>query len=185
MSIETRVREGIKKAAFGKTLLPQEFTLGLPDPQTEITVFLRGAGLNREVTEHVSTACAEPLTICIGFDEGTCPSGRELSGLTLVFSERKGLECILGEIGLDYKRTLTGVRTEFMFFEPKSSKNFCLPNAQLGLHYLLHIGSRGGITRREFRCRSSRDAPPWSRSSALILSCWLVSAILKEATSSP
>jgi flavin reductase (DIM6/NTAB) family NADH-FMN oxidoreductase RutF len=138
MSIETRVREGIKKAAFGKTLLPQEFTLGLPDPQTEITVFLRGAGLNREVTEHVSTACAEPLTICIGFDEGTCPSGRELSGLTLVFSERKGLECILGEIGLDYKRTLTGVRTEFMFFEPKSSRNFCLPNAQLGLHYLLH-----------------------------------------------
>ncbi|MBB5315566.1 PNPOx family protein [Tunturibacter empetritectus] len=138
MSIATRVRAGIKTVALGKTLLPQEFTLGLPEPQTEITVFLRGAGVNRDVTEHLSTACAEPLTICIGFDEGTCPSPRELSELTLVFSERNGQECVLGEIGLDYRQTLSGVRTEFMFFEPRSSKNFCLPNAQLGLHYILH-----------------------------------------------
>jgi flavin reductase (DIM6/NTAB) family NADH-FMN oxidoreductase RutF len=138
MSIVTRVRAGIKRVALGKTLLPQEFTLGLPEPQTEISVFLHGAGVNRDVTEHLSTACAEPLTICIGFDEGTCPSHRELSNLTLVFSERNGQECVLGEIGLDYRQTLTGVGTEFMFFEPRSSKNFCLPNAQLGLHYILH-----------------------------------------------
>ena len=138
MSIQTRVREGIKKVALGKTLLPQEFTLGLPDPQTEITVFLRSAGLNRDVTKQLSTACAEPLTICIGFDEGTCPRGKVLSDLTLVFLEQEDQKQVLGEIGLAYRRTLTGLRSEFMFFEPKSSKNFCLSKTLLGLHYLLH-----------------------------------------------
>jgi flavin reductase (DIM6/NTAB) family NADH-FMN oxidoreductase RutF len=138
MSIATRVRAGIKKVALWKSLLPQEFTLGLPEPQTEITVFLRGVGVQRDVTDHVSTACAEPLTICIGFDAGACPSGKALSDLTLVFSERNGQRRVLGEIGLSYKRTLLGMGSEFLFFEPRSSKNFCLPKARLGLHYLLH-----------------------------------------------
>lgn len=144
MSFETRVRAGIKRVVLGKTSLPQEFTLGLPEPQNEIDVFLRGAGINRDVTEHLSTACAEPLTICIGFDEDASPSGRELSDLTLAFTERNGQESVLGEIGLDYKRTLTAGRREFMFFEPRSSKNFCLPNAQLGLHYILHAYRQWG-----------------------------------------
>jgi flavin reductase (DIM6/NTAB) family NADH-FMN oxidoreductase RutF len=138
MSFRTKVRDLIKKRILGKTLLPQEFTLGLPEPQTEITVSLRSPSGSRDVTTRLSTACAEPLTICIGFDEGTCPSGKDLSDLTLVFSERNGRQRVLGEIGLDFKQTLAGTRSEFMLFEPLSSRNFCLSKAHLGLHYLLH-----------------------------------------------
>ena len=96
MSITARIRTAVKNFTLGQTLLPQEFTLGLPEPQTEITVWLRGAAVNCDVTDHLSTACAEPLTLCIGFEDGTCPSERDRSDLTLVFSERDGRQRVLG-----------------------------------------------------------------------------------------
>jgi flavin reductase (DIM6/NTAB) family NADH-FMN oxidoreductase RutF len=138
MSINARLRAALMNIALGRTALPQEFTLGLPEPQTEITIWLRGVGVNRDVTNHVSTACAEPLTICIGFEEGTYLSPKDCSNLTLVFSERDGRRRVLGKIGLEHKRTLSAPRTELLFFEPRSSSNFCLPKARLALHYLLH-----------------------------------------------
>ena len=50
MSMVSEVRSVIKRIAFGNTLLPQEFTLGLPLPQSEITVWLHGSGEPRDVT---------------------------------------------------------------------------------------------------------------------------------------
>jgi hypothetical protein len=138
MPINTRMRAALMKIALGKTALPQEFTLGLPEPQTEITVRLQGKGVNRDVTNLLSTACAEPMTLCIGFDEGAGPGVTDRSDLTLVFCERGGRKRVLGIIGLEHKQTLSAARSEFLFFEPSSSKNFCLPKLRLGLHYLLH-----------------------------------------------
>ncbi len=138
MPINARLRTALMKITLGKTALPQEFTLGLPEPQTEITVWLQGAGVNCDVTEQVSTACAEPLTICIGFDEDAVPSDKDRSDLALVFAERDGRQQVLGTIGLDHKQTLLAARSQFLFFEPRSSKNFCLPKPRLALHYLLH-----------------------------------------------
>jgi flavin reductase (DIM6/NTAB) family NADH-FMN oxidoreductase RutF len=128
----------IKHVAFGKTLLPQEFSLGMPDPQTEITVWLQGAGVRRDVTSHLSTACAEPLTLCIGVNAGSRLSEKESSSLTLVFSERDGLQRVLGQIGLEHKRTVTAAYADLHFFEPRNSKNSCLPRARMAMHYLLH-----------------------------------------------
>src|SRR6187402_67995 len=138
MSATIWIRRAIKKLTLSKTLLPQEFTLGLPEPQIEITVWLRGKEMNYDVTNHHSTACAEPLTLCIGFEQGACPKEKDRSNLTLAFCERKGKKRLLGEIGLKYKGTLQGGPSEIMLFEPRSSKNLCLPKARIALHYLLH-----------------------------------------------
>ncbi|HZB89095.1 MAG TPA: hypothetical protein VE291_10585 [Terracidiphilus sp.] len=138
MPISARIRTALMNIALGKTALPQEFTLGMPEPQTEISVWLRGKGVNRDVTNHVSTACAEPLRICIGFDEGAGSSAAERSDLTLVFAERDGLKRVLGTIGLKYTQTLSSAQSEFLFFAPRSSNNLCLPKPLIGLHYLLH-----------------------------------------------
>jgi hypothetical protein len=138
MSINTKMRAALMKITLGKTALPQEFTLGLPEPQTEITVWLKGVGVNCDVTSRISSACAEPLTICIGFDEGAAPSVADRSKLTLFFAERDGQKQVLGAIGLKHKQTLSAAPAEFLFFEPSSSKNFCLPKWRLALHYLLH-----------------------------------------------
>ena len=128
----------IKHVAFGKTLLPQEFSLGMPDPQTEITVWLQGPGIRRDVTSHLSTACAEPLTLCIGVDAGSRLIEKERASLTLIFSERDGRQRVLGKIGLEHKRTVAAAHADLHFFEPRSSTNLCLPGMRTAMHYLLH-----------------------------------------------
>jgi flavin reductase (DIM6/NTAB) family NADH-FMN oxidoreductase RutF len=138
MSIVHKIRLAIKRIAFGRTLLPQEFTLGLEDPQTEITVWLHGAGSPRDVTRRHSMVCASPLTICVGFDEGQRPGEKDLINPSLKFCERTGRKRVLGEIGLKPQTIVAEAESEFILFEPRSSKNYCLPKARLGTHYLLH-----------------------------------------------
>jgi len=138
MSITPKIRMVIKRIAFGNTLLPQEFTLGLVEPQTEITVWLHGAGAPRDVTRRHSMVCASPLTICVGFDEGHRPSEKDLLHPSLKFCERSGQKRVLGEIGLKPQMIVAEAGSEFILFEPLSSKNHCLPKARLCTHYLLH-----------------------------------------------
>jgi flavin reductase (DIM6/NTAB) family NADH-FMN oxidoreductase RutF len=128
----------IKRIAFGNTLLPQEFTLGLEEPQTEITVWLHGAGAPRDITRRHSMVCASPLTICVGLDEGQRPTEKELVRPSLLFCERAGQKRVLGEIGLNPQMIVTEAGSEFILFQARSSKNYCLPRARLCTHYLLH-----------------------------------------------
>jgi flavin reductase (DIM6/NTAB) family NADH-FMN oxidoreductase RutF len=132
------VREVIKKIAFGETLVPQEFTLGLPDPQTEITVWLDGAGAPIDITHRHSMVCAAPLTICVGFDAGQRPNADELSQMKIRLCRRDGAKQLLGEVGLRPKTTVSRDEANLVLFEPRSSKNFCLSKTRLLIHYLLH-----------------------------------------------
>jgi len=133
-----RVRETIKKIAFGETFVPQEFTLGLPDPQTEISVWLHGAGAPMDVTQRHSMVCAAPLTICVGFDSEHLPDENDLLRMKLSLNRRDGEKQMLGVVGLKPKVVISRDKTSFVLFEPRSSKNFCLSKARLWTHYLLH-----------------------------------------------
>jgi flavin reductase (DIM6/NTAB) family NADH-FMN oxidoreductase RutF len=139
MPIVSEVRTMIKRIAFGNTLFPQEFTLGLSEPQAEITVWLHGAGEPRDVTHRHSMVCASPLTICIGFDEGQVTNEKDLTNLSLKFCERDDRKRVLGEIGLKPQIITAEAGSKFVLFEPRSSRNFCLPKARLCAHYLLHV----------------------------------------------
>jgi flavin reductase (DIM6/NTAB) family NADH-FMN oxidoreductase RutF len=132
------MREVIKKITFGETLVPQEFTLGLPDPQMEISVWLDSAGVLMDVTRRHSMVCAAPLTICVGFDSGQFPDEDDLSRVKLRLSRRDGAKQILGELVLKPKSVVTRDKVHFVLFEPRSSRNFCLSKARLWTHYLLH-----------------------------------------------
>jgi hypothetical protein len=89
-SIIGRCRRAIKKVAFGDTLLPQEFTIGLAEPQTEISVWLHAMAVPFDVTERQTTACTAPLTICVAFHEGQIPRENSLRKPVLKFCERGG-----------------------------------------------------------------------------------------------
>jgi flavin reductase (DIM6/NTAB) family NADH-FMN oxidoreductase RutF len=127
----------LKKMVFGETLLPQEFTIGLKAPQTEIAVWLRGMGPDRDVTHRQSTACSAPFVICIAFDKDRLPSEEEARHLSLQFRELDGPRRVLGEIGLK-RAAIEPVGSQLMFFEARSSANYCLSSARLGAHYLFH-----------------------------------------------
>ena len=143
-SIARTIRRGIESVVFGDTLLPQEFTIGLTDPQTEISVWLHGMGAPRDVTSRHSTACSSPFVICIGFDKGQEPSQKQRGRLSLKFCERSGRQRVLGEIGLKPATTAAPISvadSEILFFEARSSANYCLPKMRLCAHYLRHAYS--------------------------------------------
>src|SRR5580698_9914105 len=120
MSIASRSRNAIQKIIFGDTLLPQEFSLGLPEPQTEIAVWLHGVKEPLDVTWQHSMACADPFTICIRFGTKQMPFQDGSHRLSLKFCERSGKGRVLGEIGLILTKTLLGADSELFFFEARS-----------------------------------------------------------------
>jgi hypothetical protein len=123
----------IKRRLFG-VLLPQEFTLGFAEPQAEIGVWLHGAGAPIDVTYRYSVACAAPLTFCIGIDKGF--SHNTADGLCLRFCRRVE-QLILGEIDLKHVAGFSVGESEFEFFQPIRSTNYCLSRTQLAAHYAL------------------------------------------------
>ncbi|HXC97498.1 MAG TPA: hypothetical protein VNU92_17495 [Edaphobacter sp.] len=139
MSITRRCRIVIQRLLFGEWLVPQAFTIGLADPQNEITVWLHGLGEAIDVTNRHSMACADPFTVCIAFDEGRMPSGEEGNKLLLKFCEREGERRTLGQISLKRKNVVTipANGTYLMFFGVRQSANFCLPRRRTWAHYLL------------------------------------------------
>src|SRR5271170_4145930 len=138
MSIVRQCRTAIQKLVFGNTLLPQEFFLGLPDPQTEITVSLHGMGIPLDVTYRHSMACAAPFTVCVALDGTENLDNKNLEGLSLKFCERNGQKRVLGEIGLKFTTIIPVAGRKLILFEARSAANYCLPKARLWAHYLLH-----------------------------------------------
>jgi flavin reductase (DIM6/NTAB) family NADH-FMN oxidoreductase RutF len=139
MSITERLRERINELVFGDALLPQEFTVGLCDPQTEIAVWLQGLGAPRDITSRYSTACSSPFVLAIAFEKGEEPDERDLKHLYVTFCERGGQKRVLGTIGLKFAGTISPVsfsESRLLFFEPRTSANYCLPALRLGAHYL-------------------------------------------------
>lgn len=142
MSIVRQCRKAIQRVVFGNTLLPQEFFLGLADPQTEVTVWLYGMGTPLDVTLRHSMACAAPFTVCIAFDEDRKPSEKDFGNLSLTFCERDGQKQVLGKISLKMISVVPAVGMELILFEARSSTNYCLPKIRLCAHYLLHSYSQ-------------------------------------------
>jgi hypothetical protein len=140
-SISRTCGEAIRKLAFGDTLLPQEFTIGLADPQTEISVWLHGLPAPLDVTNRHTTACTAPLTICIAFHNG--PSLNEIRSRKLVlrFREQAG-NSVLGEIHLQYNEAISIGDSMFVLFRIRNSANYCLPRIRLWANYLAQAYSR-------------------------------------------
>jgi flavin reductase (DIM6/NTAB) family NADH-FMN oxidoreductase RutF len=140
MSIVRQCRRAIQKIVFGDTLLPQAFTIGLAEPQAEISVWLHGMGTPLDVTRCHSMACTDPFTVCIAFDEGRGPKEKEPSRLSLKFCERDGQKRVLGEINLDPKSAtaIPASGIELILFEARSARNYCLPKIHIFAHYLRH-----------------------------------------------
>ena len=139
MSTVKDLLNAVSKLVFGNSLLPQEFTIGLPDPQTEVSVWLHGRGAPRDITWRHSTASSSPFVIAIAFDKGGEPSEKDLKRLFITFCERSGEKRLLGKIGLKLAAAISPVslpESRLLFFEPRSSANYCLPAVRLGAHYL-------------------------------------------------
>lgn len=142
MSTRHNMRRAIEKLGFRGNRIPQEFTIGLDEPQAEVSVWLHGAGEPRDVTRRYTTACTAPLILCIGFDEGELSQrGSHSRDLLLQFRSRTRGECPLGEIRLAFHSSLSAGGMELGFFGVLGSANHCLSPIRLWSHYLRHAYS--------------------------------------------
>lgn len=141
MSIVERSRKGIRDLIFGDTLLPQEFTVGMAESQSEIAVWLHGLGAPVDVTCRHSTACSEPFRVCLAFGEHDMLSKADVGHLSLRFCERAGQRRVLGEIGLQAKETISVPGSQIWLFGARSASNYCLPAVRTCAHYLLQAYS--------------------------------------------
>ena len=84
----SQTRKAIKTLLLGDAVVPEEFATGIPDPQSEIAVWLHGMGQPIDVTYRQSTVCSSPFRICVAFLPDRIPTPTQLNRLALKFCER-------------------------------------------------------------------------------------------------
>jgi flavin reductase (DIM6/NTAB) family NADH-FMN oxidoreductase RutF len=135
----SQTRKAIKTLLLGDAVVPEEFATGIPDPQSEIAVWLHGMGQPIDVTYRQSTVCSSPFRICLAFLPDRIPTPTQLNRLALKFCERDGPAHLLGEIGLKWIQTLSLGKLTLCIFAARSATNYCLPKRTLYPHYLRHL----------------------------------------------
>lgn len=137
------VKSQIRKLLLGEKAIPQYVGVGLRDPQSQIRVWLHGAGEPIEVTRNNVTAALRPFTIGIVERAGDIAQPTSLfrynsasRGLKLRFQEQGGREKVLGEIFLKAARMIETENGRIHLFEIAGHRNYCLPPLQMQLHYL-------------------------------------------------
>jgi flavin reductase (DIM6/NTAB) family NADH-FMN oxidoreductase RutF len=127
------VGKAIKKITLGEADVPQQCTVGMPDPQLEIQIWLKGFGDPLDVTHNHVVACASPITVGIGVNSES-PGTR----LFLEFRERNGDQCLLARIGLQRSETVSAAGQDLSLFQIRSCANYCLAQHRLWAHDLYH-----------------------------------------------
>jgi hypothetical protein len=138
MPLMERIRKLSRRILFGDPSVPQEFTIGLCEPQMEVSVWLHGSGNPIDVTRRLATACCAPLMVCIGLDETEMGEGRSHRRASLKFCERDGRRRVLGEIRLTLSEILSVGDARFVLFRVDGSTNHCLPRLRLWALYASH-----------------------------------------------
>lgn len=130
MHLVRQARTALKRALLGEPDLPQQCTVGMRDPQSEVRVSLHGLGDPRDVTHSHLVACAAPTIVGIGFDGGVKPEMNERTMLSLKFHEREGEERLLAEIGIRFSAMVRSSGQELFLFEISACQNHCLPKTR-------------------------------------------------------
>jgi flavin reductase (DIM6/NTAB) family NADH-FMN oxidoreductase RutF len=127
----------LKRLLLGEETLPQEVTVAIREPQSEIAVWLHGRGAPRDVTYLHSIACASPFMVCIPFDD--VETLKDLYGgdrAVLELRERTGAQRRLGKVGLRYSKAIPAGDSCLGLFRARHCVNYCVPKARFWGHYL-------------------------------------------------
>jgi flavin reductase (DIM6/NTAB) family NADH-FMN oxidoreductase RutF len=136
MAVAQHVFRALKKAAYGDTSIPQEFTIALRQPQSEVVVYLEGLGPPLDVTNGHAIACCAPLVFAILLAKGGRGALNKSAKVTLIFRERAEPNRILGQIHLAPREPVSLDRSDLVLFNVLGSRNFCLRRSRLWAHYL-------------------------------------------------
>ena len=126
----------LKKIAYGDTAIPQEFTIPLRQPQTEVTATLEGLGMPLDVTNRHAITCCAPLVIGVSLGPAEGDMTNKNAGTSLKLRVRTEPNYLLGEIRLARRTSISFNGSELVLFNVLGSRNYCLPRVRLWAHYL-------------------------------------------------
>jgi flavin reductase (DIM6/NTAB) family NADH-FMN oxidoreductase RutF len=132
----------LKRVILGNTDLPQQCTVAMSDPQSEVEVWLHGLGSPLNVTDSHSIACAAPPIVAIRLDHVAATQLKPGATLLLKFQERGGAGVLLGQLGLHSSSVIETGGGDIHLFEVRSSQNYCLPKLRIWGHSLFHAWLR-------------------------------------------
>jgi len=135
MPIGDQITQAFKRAVFGSANLHQQCAIGMRDPQSEVSVWLNGPGVCRDVTDRNVMAAAQPLTLGIGLEGGGDDAAIRQSCPSMEFRERGGKHRLLGRISLQLHDVVPLGGERLYLFRVRSCKNYCLPKGRLWAHY--------------------------------------------------
>jgi flavin reductase (DIM6/NTAB) family NADH-FMN oxidoreductase RutF len=121
------IGRAIKQVALGAADLPQQCTVGMPDPQLEIRIWLEGLSEPVDVTNNHVVACASPFTVGIGLNA----ERRSQARLSLKFRERDGERRLLAKMGLRAAGLVNIEGQDLSLFQIQSCDNYCLARPRL------------------------------------------------------
>jgi flavin reductase (DIM6/NTAB) family NADH-FMN oxidoreductase RutF len=126
-------RKTLRRILLGNTDLPQQCSVALNDPQSEVEVWLHGLGPALNVTDSHVIACAAPSTIAMGLNvEQRIEPGTRVR---LKFHERGGNRTLLGQLVLRSSAVVRTAGGDLHLFEVRSCRNYCQPKLRLlGYH---------------------------------------------------
>lgn len=126
--------KAIKQLALGDADLPQQCTIGMPDPQAEVGIWLEQSGHEVDVTNNHVVACAFPFTVGIELNgEG---STRAPGIHFLKIRERHGDRNLLAHVQLRKSGAVTANGRELSLFHVQSCNHYCLPRPRLWAYEL-------------------------------------------------
>jgi flavin reductase (DIM6/NTAB) family NADH-FMN oxidoreductase RutF len=135
-------RTTLKRVVLGNTDLPQQCTVAMSDPQSEVEVWLHGLGPPLNVTESHAIACASPPIVAMRLDGAMTMHVKPGANLLLRFQQRGGDGVMLGQLGLQSSSVVETGGGDLHLFEVQSSKNYCLPRLRIWGHSLFHAWLR-------------------------------------------
>ncbi len=150
-------RQALKRAVLGDTHLPQQCTVAMRDPQSEVEVWLHGLGPGLNVTNNHGIACASPSTIAVGLDAALRAQIKPGTRLLLKFHQRGGNRALLGQLGLQSTAVVQTGGGDVHLLKVRSWENYCLPRLRIWGHSLFQAWLRA-------RNKTKTDVPMTARS---------------------
>jgi len=145
-----------RRFILGSANFRNQCALGLRDPQTEVSVWLEGAGKPLEVTQNNVMVAARPLVIGIGLTGDRDWTEIRRRRPVLRFRSIAG-GIPLGDILLRMTETVTLGDEHLGLFETLGSRNYCVPKLRLWIRHLDEACRRWRSERRsqkpEFQMR--------------------------------
>jgi flavin reductase (DIM6/NTAB) family NADH-FMN oxidoreductase RutF len=125
----------LRRFILGSANFPQRCALGIRDPQSEVSVWLEGAGKPIEVTQNNVMVAARPLIIGVGF--GQEHDWTEIRRRRPVLKFRTMAEGRpLGDILLRMTENVPLSDEHLCLFETVGSRNYCVPKMRLWIRHL-------------------------------------------------